>query len=170
MKIIKFEIILKDGKKMQAELFPELAPISVENFVNLIKNKYFDGLIFHRVIKDFMIQGGGMDVKMNEKGGLEPIKGEFSINGWNKNATNLKHLPGVLSMARTNDMNSATSQFFIVTGDASFLDGQYASFGKLSNEESLKIALEISNCETTTHDYHDDVPTEPIIIETMNLI
>ncbi|WP_425288801.1 peptidylprolyl isomerase [Spiroplasma endosymbiont of Cantharis lateralis] len=73
-------------------------------------------------------------------------------------------------MARTNDMNSANSQFFIVTGDASFLDGQYASFGKLSNEESLKVALEISNSETTTHGFHEDVPVEQIVIETMNLI
>ncbi|WP_339029909.1 peptidylprolyl isomerase [Spiroplasma endosymbiont of Cantharis nigra] len=170
MKIIEFEIILRDGRKMQAQMFPDLAPLTVKNFVSLIQDKYFNGLVFHRVIKDFMIQGGGMDIEMNEKGGLKPIKGEFSINGWNKNTTSLRHTPGVLSMARTNDMNSANSQFFIVTGDASFLDGQYASFGKLSNEESLKVALEISNSETTTHGFHEDVPLEQIVIETINLI
>ncbi|AUM62288.1 peptidylprolyl isomerase [Spiroplasma monobiae] len=170
MNNIKFEIILEDGRKMNGELYPELAPISVENFVNLIKNKYFDGLIFHRVIKGFMIQGGGMFPDMSEKGGLNPIKGEFSINGWNKNATSLPHKPGVFSMARTNVMDSATSQFFLVTGDAGFLDGQYASFGKLSDEASLEVALSIEKVATGSKGYHDDVPLEPIIIKTMNLI
>ncbi|AHI52378.1 peptidylprolyl isomerase [Spiroplasma culicicola] len=170
MKTVKIKIILNDGRIMNADLFPEYAPISVENFINLIKNKYFDGLIFHRVIKGFMIQGGGMNLEMQEKSGLTPIKGEFSINGWNKNATTLKHEPGVLSMARTNVMDSATSQFFIVTGDAKFLDGQYASFGKLADQESLNVALEIENVPTTNKGYHDDVPVEPIIIKTIELV
>ncbi|QEH61235.1 peptidyl-prolyl cis-trans isomerase B [Spiroplasma chinense] len=170
MNTIKIKFILEDGREMKADLYPDLAPISVENFVNLIKDKYFDGLIFHRVIKGFMIQGGGMTLDMNEKGGLQEIKGEFSINGWNKNAMELSHVPGVLSMARTNVPDSATSQFFIVTGDAKFLDGQYASFGKLSDQASLDVALAIENVETTSKGFHDDVPVEPIIIKTVELI
>ncbi|AUB31099.1 peptidylprolyl isomerase [Spiroplasma floricola] len=170
MKTIAIEIILEDERKMRADLYPELAPISVQNFVNLIKKNYYNGLIFHRVIKGFMIQGGGMFSDLSEKETLEPIKGEFSINGWNKNTSTLSHVPGVLSMARTNVMDSATSQFFIVTGEAKFLDGQYASFGKLSDEESLKVALSIENVKTAIKDFYEDVPIDPIIIKTINLI
>nr|WP_243831623.1 peptidylprolyl isomerase [Spiroplasma gladiatoris] len=154
---------------MNAELYPDLAPLSVENFVNLVKKNYFDGLIFHRVIKGFMIQGGGLDINMQEKNDLDPIKGEFSSNGW-KNNLQLKHGKGVLSMARTNDPNSATSQFFIVTGEAGFLDGQYATFGKLIDNKSLEVASQIENLETKSVDFYDDVPSQPIIIKTIELI
>ncbi|WP_339020962.1 peptidylprolyl isomerase [Spiroplasma endosymbiont of Atherix ibis] len=170
MKKIKIEIILEDERIMRADLYPELAPISVENFVNLIKKNYYNGLIFHRVIKGFMIQGGGMFSDLNQKENVDPIKGEFSINGWNKNTLALSHVPGVLSMARTNKMDSATSQFFIVTGDAKFLDGQYASFGKLSDEESLKVAFSIESVKTGIKDFYEDIPIEPIIIKSINLI
>lgn len=168
MNVKKIIIELADGRQMNAELYPDLAPISVANFENLIDLKYFDGLIFHRVIPGFMIQGGGMFPDMKEKGGLTPIKGEFSINGWTGNTT-LKHGPGVLSMARTMVNDSATSQFFLVTGDASFLDGQYASFGKISDDESLQIALSIEKVETTTKGMHDDVPVTPVVIKTIKL-
>ncbi|AOG59991.1 peptidyl-prolyl cis-trans isomerase [Spiroplasma helicoides] len=164
MKSIKIKINLKDGRSMKAEIYPEIAPITTGNFLRLINENYFNDLIFHRVIKGFMIQGGGLFESLEEKGGLEPIRGEFQDNGWDKNM-NLKHEPGILSMARTNVMNSATSQFFIVTGDATFLDGKYASFGKLSDEDSLKIALDIQNVKTKTEGYYDDVPEEPIIIK-----
>lgn len=168
--IVKIKIVLMDGREMNAELYPQLAPISVRNFTNLIEKKYFDGLIFHRVIKGFMIQGGGLNEAMEEKNDLNPIAGEFSVNGWNKNATALPHVLGTLSMARTNNMNSATSQFFIVTNDAKFLDGQYASFGKLSDEASLKVAQEIEGVDTHSVGYHDDVPVQPIIIKTIEML
>jgi len=164
----KIKILLEDGRVMNAELYPELAPISVENFIDLIKEKYFDGLIFHRVIPNFMIQGGGMLPGMKEKGGAKAIKGEFSINGWTGNVK-LSHQPGVLSMARTNVPDSASSQFFIVTGDAKFLDGQYASFGKLLDEESYKVAVEIQNAPTHSVGFHDDVPVNDIVIKTIEL-
>ncbi|AGR40732.1 peptidylprolyl isomerase [Spiroplasma taiwanense] len=170
MKKIKVKIVLEGNREINVDLFPQLAPISVENFVNLIKINFFDGLIFHRVIKNFMIQGGGMDLNLVEKGNLSPIKGEFLINGWNKNTSKLSHEPGVLSMARTNIFDSATSQFFIVTGDAKFLDGQYAAFGKVNDQESMKVILEIENVETETKNFFDDVPKKPIIIKTINLI
>ncbi|QGS51404.1 peptidylprolyl isomerase [Spiroplasma tabanidicola] len=169
MKTVKIKIILEDGRIMDAELYPQLAPLSVENFVNLVKQKYYDGLIFHRVIKGFMIQGGGFNIEMQEKEDLQPIKGEFSSNGWKDNLK-LKHEQGVLSMARTNDPNSATSQFFIVTGEAGFLDGQYATFGKLIGQKSLEVARQIENVETISIDFYDDVPKTPVIIKTIELL
>jgi peptidyl-prolyl cis-trans isomerase B (cyclophilin B) len=163
------QIILQDGRTMTAELYPELAPVSVANFVKLINEKYFDGLIFHRVIPNFMIQGGGMLPDMKEKGGAASIKGEFSINGWTGNVK-LSHQPGVLSMARTNVPDSASSQFFIVTGDAKFLDGQYAAFGKLKDEKSFEVAKAIQSVATHSVGFHDDVPIENIIINTIKLV
>lgn len=112
---------------MIAELYPEVAPITVENFQKLISEKFYDNLTFHRIVKDFMIQGG--DPNGNGTGGSsETIKGEFEDNGVENN---LSHERGVLSMARGNAYNSASSQFFICHGDASFLDGSYAAFGRL---------------------------------------
>ena len=122
-------ITMKNGDVMKAELYPETAPITVANFIELVNNKFYDGLIFHRVIKDFMIQGGGFDEKGNHKD-AESIKGEFTRNGF---TNNLKHTRGVLSMARTMFPNSASSQFFIMHKDAPHLDGQYAAFGKLTD-------------------------------------
>jgi len=109
------------------ELYPDVAPDTVINFKNLVSEKFYDGLTFHRTIKDFMIQGGDPDG--NGTGGSErTIKGEFAANG----VTNdLKHERGVISMARSNDMNSASSQFFIMHADSSGLDGKYAAFGKV---------------------------------------
>ena len=126
----KIEIIVKDYGTMKAELYPEMAPATVENFIKLIKEKFFDGLIFHRVIPGFMIQGGGFDTNFMQKK-AESINGEFSSNGFEQNT--LKHSRGVLSMARTNDPNSASSQFFVMHRDAPYLDGQYAAFGILTS-------------------------------------
>lgn len=120
-------IEMEDGGKISAELYPEIAPISVNNFISLIQKGFYDGLIFHRVISGFMIQGGDpQGVGMGGPGYC--IKGEFKANGVENS---LSHSRGVLSMARAQDMNSAGSQFFIMHADGDFLDGQYAAFGKV---------------------------------------
>lgn len=125
---VNIKIEMKDGGIIKAELYPDVAPITVENFVKLIDEKFYDGLIFHRVIPGFMIQGGDPDG--NGMGGPGySIKGEFASNGV---VNNLKHERGVLSMARAMDPNSAGSQFFIMVADAPHLDGDYAAFGKVT--------------------------------------
>ena len=122
-------ITMENGDVMKAELYPEIAPVSVNNFISLIQKNYYDGLIFHRVIPGFMIQGGCPDgTGMGGPGYC--IKGEFFFNGF-KNE--LKHKRGVLSMARSSSSNSAGSQFFIMHQDAKHLDGQYAAFGKVTS-------------------------------------
>ena len=126
----KINIKVKGFGTMSAELYPDKAPKTVENFLKLANEKFFDGLIFHRVIKGFMIQGGGYDESMTDKD-ADAIKGEFRANGFMQN--DLKHTRGVLSMARTSDPNSASSQFFVMHQDAPHLDAQYAGFGKLTD-------------------------------------
>ena len=129
MKTTNILITMENGDTMSAELYPEIAPKTVENFVKLVNEKFYDGLIFHRVIPGFMIQGG--DPQGTGMGGPGySIVGEFSSNGF---PNDLKHTRGVLSMARTMDPNSAGSQFFIMHQDAPHLDGQYAAFGKLTD-------------------------------------
>ena len=122
-----FVITMEDGREMKGELYPEIAPQSVGNFIALANSGFYDGLIFHRVIPGFMIQGG--DPKGVGIGGPGyHIKGEFAMNGWKND---LKHTYGVLSMARSMMPDSAGSQFFIMTSDSPHLDGQYAAFGKV---------------------------------------
>ena len=150
-------ITMKNGKVMKGELYPEIAPITVANFLELIDKKFFDGLIFHRVIEGFMIQGGGYDEEGNHKE-AQSIKGEFTRNGV---TNNLKHTRGVLSMARTSFPNSASSQFFIMHKDSPHLDGQYAAFGKIT--EGLDVVDEIAAVAT---DYQD-CPLEPQVIESI---
>ena len=136
----------ENGKKIKIELYPEIAPNTVNNFISLVKKGFYDGLIFHRVIKGFMIQGG--DPKGEGTGGPGYcIKGEFGRNGF-KNP--LKHERGVISMARAMNPNSAGSQFFIMHADGFFLDGQYASFGKVT--EGMDAVDEIASVKT---DYND---------------
>jgi peptidyl-prolyl cis-trans isomerase B (cyclophilin B) len=128
---------MEDGGVMRAELYPEIAPITVANFEKLVKDGFYDGVIFHRVIPGFMIQGG--DPTGTGMGGPGwNIKGEFAANGV---PNNLKHTAGVLSMARAMDPNSGGSQFFIMVDDAPHLDGQYAAFGCLI--EGLDVARKI---------------------------
>lgn len=128
---------LENGKTMKGELYEEVAPITVANFEKLANDGFYDGLIFHRVIPGFMIQGG--DPKGTGMGGPGyEIKGEFAANGWKND---LKHTRGVLSMARAMDPDSAGSQFFIMVADAPHLDGQYAAFGKVT--EGIEAAYEI---------------------------
>ena len=152
-------ITMENGGVMKAELYPEVAPNTVRNFIDLINRGYYDGIIFHRVIPGFMIQGGCPEG--NGMGGPGySIKGEFSRNGF-KNE--LKHTRGVLSMARTMDPNSAGSQFFIMVADAPHLDDQYASFGKVI--EGMEVADAIVNTKT---DYQDR-PYEDQVIKTMEV-
>ena len=150
---------MENGGIIKAELYPEVAPITVENFVKLINEKFFDGLVFHRVIEGFMIQGGGFDAVGKHKE-ADSIKGEFDANGV-KNE--LKHTRGVLSMARTMFPNSASSQFFIMHNDAPHLDGQYAAFGKVT--EGMDVVDEIATTQTAP----DDSPIVPQVIKTIVL-
>ena len=140
-------IKIKDYGTVVAELYPDKAPNTVNNFISLANSGFYDGLTFHRIIKGFMIQGGCPEGTGTGGPGYS-IKGEFTKNGYEYN--NLAHTEGVLSMARANDPDSAGSQFFIMVEDAPHLDGQYASFGKLI--EGLEVADKIVN---TKRDYSD---------------
>lgn len=123
----KIELSIKDYGKLELELDADTAPITVTNFIELVNSNFYDGLTMHRIIDGFMIQGG--DPEANGTGGSsKTIKGEFSSNGVKND---ISHVRGVISMARSNDMNSASSQFFIMHKDSPHLDGQYAAFGKV---------------------------------------
>ena len=162
----KIVIKVKNFGDMTAELYPEKAPKTVENFLGLIEQKFFDGLIFHRVIKGFMIQGGGYDESMTDKD-APSIKGEFAANGFPQN--DLKHTRGVLSMARTMVPDSASSQFFVMHKDSPHLDRQYAAFGKLT--DGYDVLDKIASVETGNYGwYMQDVPTEPVVIETIEIV
>jgi peptidyl-prolyl cis-trans isomerase B (cyclophilin B) len=152
-------ITMENGDVMKAELYPEVAPNTVNNFISLIKKGYYDGLIFHRVINGFMIQGGCPDGTGMGGPGYS-IKGEFSQNGF---TNELKHTPGVLSMARTMMPNSAGSQFFIMHKNSPHLDGAYAAFGQVT--EGMDIVNKIA--ETAT-DYSDR-PLTPQKIKSMTV-
>lgn len=152
-------ITMENGGVIKAELYPEIAPTSVNNFISLISKHFYDGLIFHRVIRGFMIQGGCPDG--NGMGGPGySIKGEFAQNGFKND---LKHTEGVLSMARSMFPDSAGSQFFIMHKTSPHLDGGYAAFGKVI--EGMEVVNAIA--ETTT-DYNDR-PLEPQVIKTMTV-
>ena len=162
--VIKFTI--RDLGTMTAELYPAKAPKTVANFVKLCEEGFFEGLIFHRVIKGFMIQGGGYTEEMEHKE-TESIKGEFKANGFMQN--DLKHTRGVLSMARTSDPDSASSQFFVMHKDAPHLDAQYAGFGKLT--DGFDVLDAIANTKTGSYGwYMQDVPRSPIVIEKVEVI
>ena len=141
-----FKITMENGGVIEGELYPEIAPQSVANFVELAQHNYYDGLIFHRVIPGFMIQGGCPDgTGMGGPGYC--IKGEFFFNGVKND---LKHKRGVLSMARSSSPNSGGSQFFIMHQDARHLDGQYAAFGKVTSR--LEIVDAIASVKTNGQD------------------
>lgn len=160
--IVTFE--LESGDIIKAELYPEIAPNTVNNFIYLINKGFYDGLIFHRVIAGFMIQGGCPDGNGTGGPGYQ-IKGEFNANGFENT---LLHSAGVLSMARAYDPNSAGSQFFIMHEDAPHLDGQYAAFGKVV--EGMDIVDIIA---TTKTDYSDrplfDVVMKKVTVDTMGI-
>ena len=153
-------ITMDNGDVIKAELYPEIAPNTVNNFISLVKKGFYDGLIFHRVINGFMIQGGCPDGTGMGGPGYS-IKGEFAQNGV-KNE--LKHTEGVLSMARAMHPDSAGSQFFIMHEDAPHLDGQYAAFGKVV--EGMDVVDEIAQVAT---DYNDK-PTTPQIMKSVTVI
>lgn len=157
MEIVKIIIEMEDGDIMKGELYPEVAPLTVENFLSLIDQDFFAGLVFHRVIPGFMIQGGGYDKDFNQRE-AKSIKGEFSSNGV---TNNLLHTRGVLSMARTMIPDSASSQFFIMHADAPHLDGQYAAFGKIT--DGLDVIDRIANQPRNMQ----DCPNVPVIIKTI---
>ena len=139
-------IEMENGDIIKAELYPDVAPNTVNNFISLVKNKFYDGIIFHRVIRGFMIQGGDPQ-GIGIGGPGYSIKGEFKINGVQND---LKHTRGVLSMARSMAPDSAGSQFFIMHEDAPHLDGQYAAFGKVI--EGIEVVDKIAKCMTGRND------------------
>lgn len=148
-------ITMDSGKTIRLELYPEIAPITVENFLDLVNKGFYNGLTFHRIIPGFMIQGG--DPSGNGTGGPGySIKGEFKSNGINNT---MKHERGVISMARAFDPNSAGSQFFIMHKDAPHLDGEYAAFGKVI--DGLETVDEIASVETG----FQDAPVKKVVME-----
>ena len=169
MATVKIE--LRNGKSMLVEIDETNAPISAKNFLEYVDEGFYDNTIFHRVIPQFMIQGGGFtddEPGIRDKKSSKPsIKGEFASNGY---LNPIKHKKGVISMARTSIKNSATSQFFICVADCPFLDGEYASFGQLVDEESYLVAREISEVATHSWGYFDDIPNEPIVIKSIKRI
>ena len=159
----KVIIDVKDYGKITVELYPDIAPITVENFKKLVSEGFYDGLIFHRVIESFMIQGGcpegtGLGGNTDANGNRINIKGEFSINGVKNN---LEHTRGVISMARSQLLNSASSQFFICHQDAPHLDGKYAAFGKVTDGMDVVDAIAI----VKTND--NDKPLEDVVINSI---
>lgn len=153
-------ITMANGKKIKIELYPDTAPITVENFIKLVRDGFYDGLTFHRVIPGFMIQGGCPNGTGTGGPGWH-IKGEFASNGVENP---LKHTRGVISMARAMDPDSAGSQFFIMHQDAPHLDGQYAAFGKVV--EGMDVVDEIASVQT---DFRDK-PLKPQVMEKVEYI
>ncbi len=158
-------VTIKTNKgTMKVELYPEVAPNTVNNFISLVKSGFYDGTIFHRVIPGFMIQGG--DPEGTGMGGPDySIKGEFSGNGFKND---LKHTKGVISMARSMRPNSAGSQFFIMVADAPHLDGQYASFGKLTEGQEVADDIVASKRDYMDRPY-DDCVMEEVTVETFGV-
>ena len=156
-------ITMENGKQIKLELYPEIAPITAANFEKLVKENFYNGLTFHRIIPGFMIQGGCP--KGDGTGGPGyGIKGEFAANGVKND---LKHTRGVISMARAQDPNSAGSQFFIMHRDAPHLDGQYAAFGKVV--EGMDVVDEIANTPTINSFFKRDFPRTPQVIRSITI-
>lgn len=152
-------IEMQNGDILKLELYPEIAPNTVNNFISLINKGFYNGLIFHRVIRGFMIQGGDPDGNGSGGPGYS-IKGEFTYNNFDNS---LKHLAGVISMARSQRPDSAGSQFFIMHKDSPHLDGSYAGFGKIT--EGMDIVNKIADTNT---DYND-MPVEPQVMKTVTV-
>ena len=157
-------ITMENGDVMKAELYPEIAPISVNNFISLINKGFYDGIIFHRVIPGFMIQGGDPD-GIGTGGPGYSIKGEFSQNGVQND---LKHTEGVLSMARAMHPDSAGSQFFIMHKTSPHLDGQYAAFGKII--EGMEVVNKIAATPTDWNDHpYEDQRMKTVTVDTFGI-
>ena len=158
-------IEMETGKVIKAELYPDKAPNTVNNFISLVKSGFYDGIIFHRVISGFMIQGGD-PAGVGTGGPGYTIKGEFALNGFKQN--DLKHTRGVLSMARAMNPNSAGSQFFIMHQNSSHLDGQYAAFGKVI--EGIEVVDEIASVATDWNDKPKTAQTmKKVTVETFGV-
>ncbi len=154
------EITMENGGVIRLELDEKAAPKTVENFLALVNDGFYDGLTFHRIIPGFMIQGG--DPAGTGMGGPEKtIEGEFSSNGWDNP---LSHTRGTISMARSSNPNSAGSQFFITHGDPTFLDGDYAAFGRVA--DGMDVVDEIANVATDAGDY----PLEKVVMKTVRVV
>lgn len=162
---IEATITLESGDEIVLELYPKVAPDTVDNFVELAEDGFYDGLIFHRVIEDFMIQGGGYDENLKEQK-ASTIDGEFSANGFENP---LSHTRGVISMARAQQFDSASSQFFIVQEDSTYLDGQYAAFGIV--KEGMDVVDDIASVRTgsVTSSGMENVPVDPVVIESITI-
>ena len=154
------EIHIKDYGTVKLELDPNQAPLTVNNFVDLAAEGFYDGLTFHRIIDGFMIQGGADPAAQ-----LEPIPGEFIENGYNNE---ISHTEGVISMARTSEPNSATSQFFITVADSTFLDGKYAAFGYVT--EGLDICKKIAKDAKPVDDNGTILPDQQPVIESIEVV
>lgn len=162
---IEATITLESGDEIELELYPELAPKTVDNFVELAEDGFYDGTIFHRVIEDFMIQGGGYDENLKEQK-ASTIEGEFAANNFENT---LSHTRGVISMARAQQFDSASSQFFIVQQDATYLDGQYAAFGIVTDGMDVVDEIASSRTGSVSSAGMDDVPVKPIVIESITI-
>ena len=156
---------------VRCELYPDVAPISVDNFLKYVEEGFYDGTVMHRIIDGFMIQGGGYYVEDNyikEKATHDPIKGEFSSNGVQND---IKHTLGVLSMARTQVKDSATSQFFICSATAAHLDGAYAAFGKTVDEQSNQVVLAIAKAQTMyLNQMFADFPNPLVVLTSVKVV
>lgn len=168
----RVKVKMENGGEFVIELYPEYAPETCENFLNLVNSHFYDGLTFHRVVEGFMAQGGSKDGK-GIQGSDKNIKGEFSANGFTQNT--LSHTRGVVSMARQGNQmnpaaayNTASSQFFICYGDETFLDGQYAAFGKVI--EGMDVVDDFLKIERTYEGQELSKPVTPIVIKTMEVI
>ena len=167
---MKIRIILENNRFINIQLDANKAPITVQQFLRLVDEHYYDNVIFHRVIKDFMIQTGAYyldDKTLKQKAKQNTIKGEFLANGCEND---IKHLPGVISMARSSDFNSASTQFFICSSECPHLDGQYAAFGKVLDEESMQTVIDLSMVETIKFHNFFDFPKSIIKIKTIERI
>ncbi|MDR1797407.1 MAG: peptidylprolyl isomerase [Clostridiales Family XIII bacterium] len=154
------EIVMADGGTITVELDRAAAPITVDNFLKLVNDGFYDGLTFHRVIDGFMIQGGD-PLGTGTGGSDEKIVGEFSQNGWENP---ISHERGVISMARSQSKDSASCQFFITNGDATYLDGQYAAFGRVTG------GMEVVDAIAKVDKDANDKPLEPVVIETIRVV
>ncbi len=160
--VIEAVMVLTNGEMLELELYPDVAPKTVANFVKNVQEGFYSGTIFHRVIEGFVIQGGGYDEEFNRKNVSETVEGEFEANGIENN---LKHTRGVLSMARTKAPNSASTQFFIMHEDAPHLDGQYAAFGRVVSGMEIVDEIAASPISDDNPDGLTDVPAEIYTIQ-----
>ena len=158
-------IQMEDGGLIKAELYPEIAPNTVNNFISLIQKGFYDGLIFHRVIEGFMLQGGDPDGNGTGGPGYQ-IPGEFTSNGFQND---LKHTPGVLSMARAMDPDSAGSQFFIMHKTSPHLDGEYAAFGKVIEGMDVVDTIATTLTESGTDRPYEDQVMQSVTVETFGV-